>query len=75
MTSGETLNMWDTIAANLFCLLLGLAGLAAAAYLVITGQVFDSIDTLFFTLASSLVAVICFGYLAWQYYKLTSEDK
>ena len=66
--------MWDTIAAYLFCLVAGLAALGAAGYLVITGQVFDSLDTLFFLLASLLLAVVCFGYLAWQIYKAMSED-
>ena len=74
MTSGETLNMWDTIAAYLFCLVAGLAGLGAAGYLVVTGQIFNSLDTLFFLLASLLLAAVCFGYLAWQIFKVMSED-
>ena len=74
MTPGETLNMWDTIAAYLFCLVAGLAGLGAAGYLVVTGQIFDSLDTLFFLLASLLLAVVCLGYLAWQVFKALSEN-
>lgn len=66
--------MWDTIAAYLFCLVAGLAGLAAAAHLVISGQVFNSLDTLFYLLSSLLLAAVCLGYLAWQISKVLSED-
>jgi len=66
--------MWDTMAAYLFCLIAGLAGLGAAIHLIITGQIFNSLDTLFFLLSALLLAVVCFGYLAWQISKVLSED-
>lgn len=58
--------MLDTISGYLFYLILGLIGLALAGWLLISGQVINSIDDLFMVLAGLLLAAICFGYLGWR---------
>ena len=66
MSSGESTGMLDTISGNLFCLIFGLVGVGLAGWLLVTGQVINSIDDLFMVLSGGLLAVVCFGYLGWR---------
>jgi len=66
MPSGESTGMLDTISGYLFCVIFGLVGLALAGWLLISGQVINSIDDLFMVLAGLLLAAVCFGYLGWR---------
>lgn len=51
----------------LFVLALGVWGAATAAQLVAAGVLTASLDNLFLTLFSALMAVLSFGYLAWRF--------
>ena len=66
MPTGESTAMLDTISGYLFCLIFGLLGLAGAGWLILSGQIINSIDDLFMVLACLLLALICFGYLGWR---------
>lgn len=66
MATGESTAMLDTLSGYLFCLVFGLLGLGAAAWLLVSGQVINSIDDLFMVLACLLLALICFAYLGWR---------
>ncbi len=56
----------ERINALLFCFILGLASLEAAAWLAVTGKAIASVDGLFITLVALLTAMICVGYLDMQ---------
>ena len=66
MPMGESTGMLDTVSGYLFCLIFGIVGLALAGWLLISGQVINSIDDLFMVLAGLLLSAICFGYLGWR---------
>ena len=66
MSSGESTAMIDTISGYLFCLIFGLVGVGVAVWLLVSGQVINSIDDLFMVLCGGLLAAICFGYLGWR---------
>ena len=66
MATGEGTAMLDTRRGYMLSLVLGFLGLAAAAWLLVSGQVINSIDDLFMVLACLLLALICFGYLGWR---------
>ena len=55
-------------------LLLGLAGLGVAGWLLVTGNVISSIDDLFLTLFALLIALVAFSYVAWHFAAVLSED-
>ena len=59
--------MRRTVIGIVFCLLLGLTGLAVAGWLVVTGQVIDSLDTIFLALVSLSLALACLAYVAWHF--------
>jgi uncharacterized protein YybS (DUF2232 family) len=62
--SSETMGMWNSILAVLFSLLLGLVGLGAAVWQIVTLQVVHSLDNIFLTLCGLLMALVGFGYVA-----------
>ena len=59
--------MFEEMVLAGFCLVATLAGLALAAWEVISGRVFD-IDGLWFTLISLTLAAVFGGTLAWSLY-------
>ena len=59
--------MLEDLALLLFCFLVGVAGLAVAAWEVIAGRIF-SIDGLSLTLISLTLAAVFAGNLAWSFY-------
>ena len=59
--------MGKTVIGILFCLVLGLIGLTVTGWLVITGQVIASLDSIFLTLVSLSLALACFAYIAWHF--------
>lgn len=59
--------MFEELVLAGFCLLAVLAGLAIAAWEVISGRVFD-IDGLWFTLISLTLAAVFGGALGWAFY-------
>ena len=66
--------MGKTAIGLLFSLLLGLAGLAVAGWLLVTGNVISSIDDLFLTLFGLLMALVAFSHIAWHFQAVFSED-
>ena len=66
MPTGESTAMLDTLSGYLFCLIFGLLGLGVAGWLIVSGQIINSIDDLFMVLACLLLTLICFGYLGWR---------
>jgi len=66
--------MWDTVIGYVFCLVLGLAGLGVAGWLLITGRAVESTDGLFLLLVALLFAAVSFGYLALQIGPGLSQD-
>ncbi len=63
---GERTGMLDTISGYLFCFIFGLIGFAIAGWLLVSGQIVNSIDDLFMVLSGGLLGAICFGYLGWR---------
>jgi len=59
--------MFEQLLLAGICLLTTLAGLAIAAWEVISGRVFD-MDGLWFTLISLTLAMLFGGVLAWSFY-------
>ena len=59
--------MLEELVLAAFCLLAALAGLAVAAWEVISGRVFN-IDGLWFTLISLTLAAVFGGALGWAFY-------
>ena len=59
--------MGKTVVGILFCLVLGLIGLAVTGWLVLTGQVIASLDSIFLTLVCLSLALACFAYIAWHF--------
>jgi hypothetical protein len=72
--AGVIQQMGKTAVALLFSLLLGLAGLGTAGWLLVTGNVISSIDDLFLTLFALLMALIAFSYIAMHFQTVLSED-
>ena len=72
--AGVIQQMGKTTVGLLFSLLLGLAGLGVAAWLLVTGNVISSIDDLFLTLFALLMALISFSYIAMHFQAVLSED-
>jgi hypothetical protein len=56
--------MLNSMLAVLFSLLLGLVGLGAAVWQIVTLQVVHSLDNIFLTLCGLLMALVGFGYVA-----------
>ena len=56
--------MLNSMLAVVFSLLLGLVGLGAAVWQIVTLQVVRSLDNIFLTLCGLLMALIGFGYVA-----------
>ena len=59
--------MGKTLVGILFCLVLGLLGLGVTAWLVVSGKVIASLDTIFLTLVSLSLALACFAFIAWHF--------
>ena len=72
--AGVIQQMGKTAIGLLFSLLLGLAGLGVAGWLLVTGNVISSIDDLFLTLFGLLIALVAFSYVAWHFAAVLSED-
>lgn len=66
--------MGKVLIGLLFCLVLGLGGLAVAGWLAISGRIIASTDNLFLALVSLVVALACFSYIAWHFYTVLGED-
>ena len=67
--------MGRTLIGILFCLLLGLAGLAITGWLVVDGQVFASLDTIFLLLVSLVLSLACFAHVAWHFQNVFAAEK
>jgi hypothetical protein len=72
--AGVIQQMGKTAVGLLFSLLLGLAGLGTAGWLLVTGNVISSIDDLFVTLFALLMALIAFSYIAMHFQTVLAED-
>ena len=72
--AGVIQQMGKTAIGLLFSLLLGLAGLGVAGWLLVTGNVISSIDDLFLTLFGLLMALVAFSHVAWHFQAVLSED-
>ena len=72
--AGVIQQMGKTAIGLLFSLLLGLAGLGVAGWLLVTGNVISSIDDLFLTLFALLMALVAFSHVAWHFQAVLSED-
>lgn len=59
--------MGKTLIGILFCLLLGVVGLGVTGWLVVSGRVIASIDTIFLSLVSLSLALACFAFIAWHF--------
>lgn len=68
--------MFERVISLLFCVVLGIASLGLAGWLVVTGKVVASVDGLFIVLVALLTALVCFGYLGMQFrFSLSSNSK
>ncbi len=67
--------MGKTFIGILFCLLLGLVGLVVTGWLVVAGQVFASLDTIFLVLVSLVLSLVCFAHVAWHFQTVFATEK
>ena len=67
--------MGRTAIGIFFCLLLGLLGFAVTGWLIATGQAVASLDTIFLTTVSLMLALACFSYIAWHFQAVLTAGK